>query len=310
MLYDYSPNRDGHPRVLTCPLCKSGSSAFYDTTRARSEWEHIRCPSCKQPFLLAEAHDAMLLDGCPEGYQLWGNCIVVTRGVICPQGGSVLIDVRGHLNRVLRLTYGTASGICLAGGVGLKFVPQGYLLVSVAPDPHIPPRHAAPMDLIVVAIGYGQEAISLPLWRELMLQARVAAGTSPDLVPILVCNAVEAYLEHALPTVETQNRPKGWSRSVKQATHVSLADLLGPSGWADLRVVLNYRHMTAHGMDPLEALPSIVRLEEHRWRTRQYQLEDGHGVSPANRLALRTGLDAIRVVRQRLHLVSRAQKDR
>lgn len=250
----------------------------------------IRCQSCQREFECAIAIDEMFADGTPDGYAAWTGGVVVAGMGSCYPGRSLLLDVRGKIERIYDIYIGR-SGRWLAGGLSTTFLPQGYIMVASAPSPD--PGFAEPVKLLIQAAGAAPAAPLLSPCREVLLEARRRAVTAPALTTILCVAALDLFFEEMSGGVVMWKRPDIWAKLFKRTTRCSLRDVVGDDNWANLNCLLLVRHNHAHGRDYVSALPAEIQEPERNYLERRDVLEKP--LAPSVRWALSVTLRTIRL---------------
>jgi hypothetical protein len=253
----------------------------------------VTCPSCRKDYDRATAIDEMFADGHPEGYARWTGGSLAAGIGRCAPGRSVLLDVRGRLERAYYIAV-ARSGSYLAGGMSATFLPQGFVMVAVAPDPEPNPGTVSGVELLVQAVGAPPDASVLPPYKEVLLEARLVALSAPKLTPVLCVAALDIYFESLSGGTVRQNRPKVWSDMLQQAQGLSLAAALGTDAWLDLKRLLAVRDAIAHGRDYVVRLPTTLQEAERRFIETRHLYEEP--LAPSARYSLSVVLKTITAV--------------
>ncbi|MGH8279383.1 MAG: hypothetical protein ACRETQ_07450 [Gammaproteobacteria bacterium] len=249
----------------------------------------IRCENCQYEFDRATAVDEMFADGTPMGYAEWTGGVLVAGTGYCYPSQTVLLDVRRRITRIYDIEIGR-QGSWLAGGLSATFLPQGYVMVAVAPYPE--PTSSEPVNLLIQATGAAPDATPLSPFREILLEARRIAVTAPKLTTILCVAALDLFFEEISSGTVKRNRPRCWERLFKRATGRSLGDALGDRDLGSLHRLLAVRDIHAHGRDYMQALPSEIREPERNYLGLAHRLEKP--LAPSARWALSVTLGTIR----------------
>lgn len=249
----------------------------------------IRCQSCQREFDRATAIDEMFADGTAVGYAEWTGGVVVAGMGVCYPGRSYLLDVRGKIERAHDIEIGR-SGSWLAGGLSATFVPQGYIMVAVAPSPD--PSFSEPVNLLIQAAGAAPGTAPLSPYREILLEARRVALSAPILTTVLCVAALDLFFEALSGRKVSRNRPSSWGKLFASATGRSLADVIGDSTFASLRCLLAVRHAHAHGRAYVPALPAEFQERERNYLKSRDAMEKP--LAPSARWAISVTLQTIR----------------
>lgn len=284
------------PPMLSCPFCQSGSDSLFSMSADLIPWGHIDCPACGKKFSKEEAVDEMFVRGNVAGTALWAGGIQVAGTGRCKQGQTALLDIRGVFDKIYRIEAGR-SGSHLAGGFITTFIRQGYIMVSVAPTPSVDLQE----DLIVLVQVAGRPCGTkeLPIWKTLLMKARQVALEAPKLSVILCVSALDLFFEELSGGVVKRNRPTAWGNLLQKVYGLSLADIMNDR-YQRLQTMLRVRNAHAHGRDYVVALPADIATDEQRWLKIGDCVEGW--VAPSAQFALRTTLDVVRRVQERLAL--------
>ncbi len=283
------------PLMLCCPHCWQGGSHLYENTLGLTEWAEVECPSCGKAFEIAEAIDELFAKGQYDGYRLWAGSHMSSHMVECPKGQTVLLNVRGAFDRVYEILWATSSGEWLAGGISVRYLPQGDLMVAVARGRTELPT--ATLSLVVTAIGDKPGAPPLQPWRELMLEAVVSSTKSRRLAPILGVAAVDLFIEKLLGRDVGGGRPSSWHLYAEELTGQKLGDMQGVS-YRELEKAVGIRNDFAHGREP--RLRDELAVREAAWEERTGGVPSLGIVAPSSVFCLRRCLAAVRALRRKL----------
>jgi hypothetical protein len=238
----------------------------------------------------------MFVRGHPSGYALWTGGVVRSGDGRCPWGEVQLLDLRGEFREVYRVTWGMAGSV-LGGGVAVKYIPQGYAMVALAPDPTPTLRPAESAQIVLHIVGAQIGSPALPAWRDQILLARLVANERPLLAPIAAVSGVDLYLE-SLTGKEIRNRRlQSWPAAVSRRFGVDVREQLG-KGWEAIEQLVGIRNRLAHGKGHMEL------LDEASARRERYLMQpdihyDGEGaLLPTAANSLRAALSLIRCVRE------------
>lgn len=256
--------------------------------------EPIRCESCQREFDRATAIDEMFANGTPQGYAEWTGGVVAAGMGSCYPGQSVLLDVRGRIERIYDINIGR-YGSWLAGGLSATFLPQGYIMVAVAPYPE--PTSSEPVNLLIQATGAAPDATPLSPYREILLEARRIAITAPKLTTILCVAALDLFFEETSGGTVRRNRPSVWVKLFTRATGRSLGDSLGDRDLRSLHRLLAVRDDHAHGRAYIQALPPEIQEPEQNYLKMAHVLEKP--LAPSALWALSVTLQTIRQASKR-----------
>lgn len=264
----------------------------------KNAWDRVECPWCQRDFTVAHAVDEMFLRGSADGYAKWAGTSVAHFSLECKPGAVALIPLHGRFVDVYRILWGSIGGIsCLAGGIGTKYVQQGYAMISVAPDPTTIADPDRPLNLLVTIIGQSEDDPPIEPWKELFLEARLGAVESTRLAPILVVAALDLYFEDRTNEALSGPRPDRWDRAVHARFGKRLRDMMGEA-YSHLEISVTARNDLAHGRDHLNRLPDELARREGDWLERGRYYEGEGAISPVSKLSLSAGLAAIRCVQQ------------
>lgn len=294
--------------MLSCPECGWGSGELLiKALREESEWGQVECLSCEEKFEIGEAIDQMFLDGRVWGYGLWaGHKVVPTVHEVDP--GEVSIEeIRGEFESsydIANIQWGAIDGgTWLAGGAVAKYVPQGYMMMALAPSPG--GGRDREQVFLVRAVGRAPDAPGLPPWKETLLEGRILGEKAPAMAPIMAVAALDLFVEsfadaedYALQD-EDEPRPGCWRTALKRFARINLKTLLGGSLRRPQKLA-ELRNKLAHGRDYLPVLPEPVRGEEEDWQDRKYQYPKDSRLTPAGEFSMRIALEVIRSCRREL----------
>lgn len=260
------------PRILACPSCRYGSSQLADAAAGRGRWDSVMCPSCGAAFEIAEGFDEAFAYGAIDGYLEWTGGIRADAFVKCRIGTTSLFPIHGRFSRVHRIVTGVRSGSSafLAGGLLGHFIPQGYLMVALAPSPEALGSSHEHVDVMISVIGSALGAPDLPVWRRLMLDGQLAARSQPELTLVNVISAIDLFLEQASKIQTKPGRPGSWEPALRKLTGTSGRDLLGERH-SHLKTIIDARNAVAHGKSYIDVLPSELAEREVSWRARTEQ---------------------------------------
>lgn len=273
-----------------------GGSDLFQAATLGNAWERISCPGCGSDFSVAEAVDEMFVDGNDWAYVYFVGCKKIVRHVRCAPGRSAIVDIRGILDRVFRVVpmHAGMSGV-LAGGVSWKHIPQGFVMVATAsPDDW---QAEPPTDFFLSIIGRSADAPAIPVWRELLLRARLAAFEHPDLTPVLAVAAIDIFIEGATGKETRPPRPESWRDMLSEAS-VPIDAYSNAQLWEHLKILNRVRNKLAHEKDYISELPEYLAKAEIEWLKRDRVVEGESAITPVAKFSIRTVLAMIRVCRQ------------
>lgn len=287
------------PLMLTCPHCWRGSSHLYEEQIDQTEWAEVECPSCHEVFEIAEAIDEIFAKGRGDGYRLWAESHTTSHMVECRKGETTLVDIPGVFERVHQTMWATSGG-WLAGGISVRYLPQGELMVAVARGKTELP--SASLSVLVTTIGDMPGASPLEPWRALMLEAVVSGTRSRRLAPILAVAAVDLFLEQLLGGEVRRDRPSSWNLHAEELTGRRLSRVPGLD-YSKLEQAVAIRNDLAHGREL--RIPAELAEAEAAWEERTDPSPDVSYLAPSSTFCLRHCLSAVRAVRRELRLGTR-----
>lgn len=299
---------------LTCPECSSGSGEMAILAARRGEWANIHCSRCNKEFLISRAIDEMFLDGVPWGYAFWAGYKVVTTVHELAHGETAVEEIRGEFESsydIADIQWGPINGgSWLAGGATAKFVPQGYMLMALAPWEE---RSDRKLKVVVNTVGRRPDGPDLPAWKETLLRGRILGQKAPAIAPVLAVAGLDLYVESVADKEdyslqeEDENRPGCWRTALDRFAGINLRTLEGGS-LRRLQQLAELRNRLAHGRDYMPTLPQSVRDDEQYWQAHKFQYQKDSRLTPAGEFALRITLNTIR--RCRLRLVQSRSRDK
>lgn len=286
---------------LICPWCCSGSSALYMETAHLDHWTDITCPRCCRAFIKSHALDEMFIRGLPEAWQLWAAARVYRFIVSCRIGEAQVVRLPEQLSRVYDVTanpIGTTAPY-LAGGIAVKHVLQGYVMVAVAPDDVVCASAAGPMlELMLAVVGQTAGDQPLPVWKQLMVEARLVSVTQPALALVLCVSAVDLFVTLVTQERAGTNPPRSWSKRVRALTGADLFRSLGED-WPNAESLCRARNAVAHGKSYRDLLPASVAAKHRFWNDgARHRYDPRDRLAPVALFALRTSLAVIRCIGQ------------
>lgn len=285
------------PLILSCPFCQHGSAQLYSISADLSPWDDIDCPVCGERFSKSAAVDEMFVRGDVSGISLWTSGVQVAGTGHCKQGQTALLDIRNVFDQIYRIVPSRA-GSHLAGGFKTTYIRQGYIMISLAPA--LSTGSQADLPVLVQVSGRPYGANELSTWRAFLLEARQVALDAPKLSVILCVSALDLFFEELSGGTAGNNRPNSWNRLLQRRnTDLSLADIMNDR-FQLLKMVVNVRNAYAHGRNHVSKLPADIASEEQRWLKTGDCYEDWE--APSSQFALRTTLDVVRSVQERLDL--------
>lgn len=284
-------------KMLSCPKCHRGSNTLFEVASSGEEWQRLTCPDCGIEFTIAEAIDVMLLEGNDWGYIFFGECKRIVRHIKCSPAQTAIVDIRGIFDRVYHVILWSAGMRVLAGGTSWKHIPQGYIMVSVASLSN--EIEDQPIDFFLSIFGKAEGAPEIPVWRELLLQARLVAFKQPELTTIFAVAAIDLVIEDITGEEVRPSRPESWLKMLEKMLEKEprlFEDLISKIELENLRILNDARNKIAHGKPFIDKLPTKLREAEERWRGEYYEGEAA--ISPLARFSLHTALSMIRACRQ------------
>lgn len=286
--------------MLKCPHCERGSDRLLRKAVGKDEWAQIECGACEESFELGAAVDRMFMKGDPTGYRWWAGCKVVETHHTVRDGETDIEDVSGEFESAYDIIKiepwfeGGVSGM-LAGGLSTKYIPQGYVMVAVAPSEGTRDRIH---DIQVLTIGRDPDGPQLPPWQELLVQARIGGHREFRVAPVNAVSAMDLYVESLSPDEDfevPQGRPGSWNDAVADFLGVELKTIEGGS-LVRLDHLVEIRNALAHGRDYLKKVREPLASEERIWLDRRhlYDEEYRRRLTPVGEFAVESVLGAIR----------------
>lgn len=290
--------------IICCPLCSAGSSDLTISIIGKSIWDRIQCHSCKNYFEIAKAIDELFVNNHRGCFSIWTGGHQVTKQIICESGKTYLIDIKGIFEEIYSIEHCFLGGaIYFAGGISKHFIPQGYIMVSVAQTPGS--QRINKVNILLTIEGRTQKQPKLLPWQQMMLRAKKNLFLAPNLTVIMALNAVDLFIEQLTSSeVETavgKGRPDLWNYYIEQTLNTSLRNLLGKSDFILIEKFVQTRNAIAHTGNYLEKLPIDIREKEEDWLENDKNREGTGNFSPCAQFALRCSLKIIRNCRRFAH---------
>lgn len=121
--------------IVSCPKCHSGSSDMLEDIQQAGIWGMVTCHACNEEYEIATAIDEMFVSTANSGYSLWTGGKQIYRPVTLTTGQTHLINIRGIFDKIYLITPLLERIEWLAGGYDTKHIIQGYVMISIAPNP-------------------------------------------------------------------------------------------------------------------------------------------------------------------------------
>lgn len=121
--------------IIACPRCQAGSSNMTEKINKAGIWGIVQCHVCKESFEIATAIDEMFINSSFSDYSLWTGGAQIMAPIVCESGKSNIVDIKGAFEEVYVMSPLFDHHAYLAGGFITKYIPQGYAMVAIAPNP-------------------------------------------------------------------------------------------------------------------------------------------------------------------------------
>jgi len=253
-------------------------------------WGTVICSACSKGFEVATAIDEMFVLSDHSAYSLWTGGKLIFRPLTVTSGKTHLIDIRGIFDEVYLISPAFEKIRWLAGGCDIKYLQQGYVMVSIAPFPN---EETVTLKGGCFIEGRTMTQPKLSSWKSVLLKAKLVMHESPELTIILAVNAVDLYIEELTGCEIGSSRPGSWSKAIKCHLNKSLKELIHHRA-TDIQDFVQLRNDIAHGRDYLFRLPRKLQRSEDKWLEMRHQMEDPTAFSPCSAFALRNALAIIR----------------
>jgi hypothetical protein len=280
--------------MVSCPFCSSASSNMIEKIQQAGIWGKVTCQSCKEFFEVATAIDEGFVKTNLSGYTLWTGGKQICRPFSIKSGTTVLIDIKGIFEEVYIISPHFESFESLAGGFDTKYIPQGYAMLALAPNPG---GEVHTLNGISFIEGRTPGQKELSNWKKMLLMAKLSIYKSPYLTVIMSLNAVDLYLEELTNLEVGKGRPGSWCHLTKKHFGIKLKKLLGQN-YTNIESFVDLRNALAHGREHVNKLPNyIVDLEKEWLKNGKYR--EGIGAyAPSASFALSSSLEIIRGCRR------------
>jgi len=293
--------------LMTCPVCRVGSSELTVFAEQQNIWNKIKCSSCSNQFEIAEAIDENFANNGVGCHSMWTGGCQVTKQAICESGKTALIDIKGVFEEIYSINHSFVGGAnYLAGGISTQFIPQGFVMISVAPNLRCELDH---LNILLNIEGRRSNQPVLLPWQQMLLRAKVNLFSAPYLTVIMSLNAVDLFVEHLtkleLESVKGKGRPDIWSYHINNSLNITLRKLLGKNDFLLIEKFVQTRNALAHGGNYLERLPQNVLKKEEEWLENGKYREGIANFSPCANFALRCSLKIIRSCRRVIEIGDR-----
>lgn len=257
-------------------------------------WGTVTCHSCSKEFEIATAIDEMFVFSINSGYSLWTGGKTICRPLTVTSGKTHLINIRGVFDEVYFVTPLLERIQWLAGGYDTKHIRQGYIMVSIAPNPD--------NSITTLKGGFRIEGRppnqpELKPWKKMLLKAKLAIYESPDLTTILAVNSVDLYLEELTGLEISPGRPGSWSNIIKKHFGQSLKQILDYE-ITDVEKFVQIRNAIAHGKNHLDRLSGELKAKEEKWLENGKYMEGPGAFAPSAAFSLQHALAVIRSCRR------------
>lgn len=280
--------------MVTCPFCSSASSEMVEIVQRAGIWGQVTCKSCSKIFEIATAIDEGFVKTNMSGYTLWTGGKQVCKPFRISSGSTQLIDIKGIFEEVYIISPHFEFFHSLAGGFDTKYIPQGYAMLALAPNPSGEVHNLKGLAYIE---GRTPEQREMSNWKRILLNAKLSIYDSPALTVIMALNAVDLYLEELTNKETSPSRPGSWSKLIKVHFGIRLKEILGQN-YQNIESFVHLRNSLAHGRDHINKLPeNLVPLEEDWVENGKYK--EGTGAyAPSASFALSSALEIIRSCRR------------
>lgn len=287
--------------IIICPVCSAGSLELTFLTIGKSVWDKIQCISCRKHFEIAKAIDEMFINNRKGCYSTWSGGHQVSKQVICETGKNALVDIKGIFEEIYSIDHWFIGGASyFAGGLSKHFIPQGYIMVSVAQAPLN--KEIDQINILLTVEGRTKQQPKLMPWQQMMLRAKLNLFSAPNLTVIMALNAVDLFIEQLtsleIEIAKGKGRPDLWSYYIKQEFGITLRELVGKSDFLLVEKFVQTRNAIAHGGDYLKKLPQDILEKEEEWLANGNFREGSQNLSPCAQFALRCSLKIIRNCRR------------
>lgn len=278
--------------IVSCPYCNVASSDMTDKINKAGVWGTVQCHACKENFEIATAIDEMFINSSPSGYSLWTGGKQICVPIECESGKSNIVNIKGVFDEVYVMFPYFEKHEYLAGGFTTKYIPQGYAMVAIAPDPN---GKTSIMKGNLIIEGRTNKQPKMETWKRMLLNAKLSIHQSPSLTVILALNSVDLYFEKKTQATQDDlcDRPKSWHDIFYKHYGIKLKKILGKDS-AQIQRFVEVRNAIAHGGNHVQALPkNLIPLEEDWIKNGKYR--EGFGaVAPSASFSLRSALKIIR----------------
>ncbi|MDX8125824.1 hypothetical protein QLH52_00875 [Methylomonas sp. OY6] len=280
--------------IVSCPCCQSASSEMIREIQQAGRWGEVQCRSCKQVFEIETAIDEGLVNTCPSCYALWvgGKQICVPLDIA--SGKTEIINIKGEFEEVYIMSPYFEYFRSLAGGFATKYIPQGYAMFSLAPNPN-GEIHSLNGYVLIQGRAFGQPQMSN--WKRMLLNAKLSIYDSPNLTIITALNAVDLFLEELTNKEPGKGRPGSWNLLIKEYFGTKLSEMPGID-FQNIEKFVRVRNELAHGRDYLCKLPDDIKPLEEEWLKNGKLMEGVGAYAPSAAFALKIALEIIRSCRR------------
>jgi uncharacterized protein YbaR (Trm112 family) len=280
--------------IVSCPYCKSASSEMIGEIQQAGRWGEVQCRSCKQFFEIETAIDEGLVNTRPSCYALWAGGKQICVPLDIASGKTEIIEIKGRFEEVYIMSPYFEHFQSLAGGFDTKYIPQGYAMFSLAPNPN-GEIHNLKGYVLIQGRAFDQPEMSN--WRRMLLNAKLSIYDSPNLTIITALNAVDLFLEELTNKEPGKGRPDSWDQLIEKYFGIKLSEMLG-TDFENIKKFVQVRNKLAHGRDHVCKLPDDIKQLEEEW-LKSGKYREGPGVyAPSAAFALKSALEIIRNCRR------------
>jgi len=276
--------------MVSCPYCKSGSSEMAEEVRQAGRWGHVNCHSCKQTFEIETAIDEGFVNTQKACYALWTGGKQICKPLNISSGQTQIIDIKGIFEEVYIMSPYFEYFKSLAGGFDSKYIPQGYAMFALAPNPT---GEVHTLNGLVFIEGRSSGQPQMSNWKRMLLNAKLSIYDSPNLTIILGLNAVDLFLEELTNHEIGKGRPGSWNMVIDQHFGTKLSQLPGIN-FQNTEKFVQLRNAIAHGRDHVDKLPVQLKPKEENWLQNSKFKEGSGAYAPSAVFALRSALEIIR----------------
>lgn len=280
--------------LVSCPFCNSASSEMVQKIQQVGRWGEVNCQSCNQLFEIETAIDEGFVRTNRSCYTLWIGGKQICKSLNITSGSTEIIDIKGIFEEVYIMSPGFEYFKSLAGGFDTKYIPQGYAMFALAPNPS---GEVHTLKGCVFIEGRTSEQPPMSNWKKMLLNAKLSIYESPELTIITALNAVDLFLEELTNKEIGKGRPGSWNVLIKEHYGTKLSQMPGID-FQNIEKFVQLRNELAHGRDHVCKLPEDIIPLEQEWLKNGKYREGTGAYAPSAAFALKCALEIIRSCRR------------